>query len=103
MIIQRVMAVLAAAFLVGAVAVAMLGPPNVPLGAALYMLNRDFLDGLQSGIQTHVAQWMWDDVAMPLLVRPAWLLPASAGLIFAAASLTIGSRQRPQRTPRRRL
>ena len=102
MIIQRVLAVLAAVCLVGAVAVALLGPPNVPLGAALYLLDRDILDGLQSGIQTHFAHWIWEDVAMPLLVRPAWLLPAAAGLILAAASLTCGSRQRAQRSHRRR-
>lgn len=99
LIAQRIMAVLAAAFLVGAVTVAMLGPPNIPLGAALYLVDRPVLYALQS----HVAQWAWDGVAMPLLMRPAWLLPASAGIVCAGMSLTIASRQRPQRTPRRRL
>lgn len=102
MIAQRILAVLAAAFLVGAVAVATLGPSNVPLGAALYMLDRDTLDWLQTGIQSHAAAWIWDDVAMPLLLRPAWLLPTGIGLICAGASLTLSNRQRTQRSHRRR-
>jgi hypothetical protein len=101
-IAQRVLAVLAAVLLVGAVAVATLGPPNVPLGAALYMVDRDMLDTLQSAMQAHLAQWMWDDLAMPLLVRPAWLLPASMGLICVGVSLSLGSRSGSQRPHRRR-
>ena len=98
-IAQRVMAVLAAAFLVGAVTVAMLGPPNIPLGAALYLVDKPVLYAVQS----HVTQWAWDELALPLLMRPAWLLPACAGIVCAGLSLTLASRQRPQRTPRRRL
>ncbi len=97
-IFQRIMAVLAAAFLVGAVAVAMIGPPNVPLGAALYMLDRRVV----YDVQAHLAAWMWDDAALPLLVRPAWLLPACIGVVCAGLSLSVASRKRPQRTPRRR-
>lgn len=98
-IFQRIMAVLAAAFLVGAIAVAMIGPPNVPLGAALYMLDRQAL----YDVQAHLTAWMWDGMALPLLVRPAWLLPACIGIVCAGLSLSIASRKRPQRMPRRRL
>lgn len=93
------MAVLAAAFLVGAVAIALIGPPNVPLGAELYALDREDL----YAVQAHVTRWVWDAIALPLLVRPAWLLPASIGILCAGMSLSLASRQRPQRTPRRRL
>ncbi len=96
---QRVMAVLAAVFLVGAVGVALIGPPNAPLGAELYALDRE---GLYA-VQTHVTGWLWDAVALPLLVRPAWLLPACVGILCGGLSLSLASRQRPQRTPRRRL
>jgi hypothetical protein len=98
MIFQRIMAVAAAVFLVGAVGVALIGPPNIPLGAALYLLNSQALYALQA----HVADWAWQNVALPLLVRPAWLLPASIGIVCAGASVTSSSRQRPQRSPRRR-
>lgn len=96
---QRVLAVLAAVFLVGAVGVALIGPPDAPLGIELYALDRE---GLYA-VQTHVAGWLWDAVALPLLVRPAWLLPACVGILCGGLSLSLASRQRPQRTPRRRL
>jgi hypothetical protein len=101
-IAQRVLAVLAAIFLVGAVAVATLGAPDIPLGAALAMVDHDFLAAVEDGLQAHVSQWMWDDVVVPLLMRPAWLLPAAAGLVCAGISLTLTNRQGPQRTTRRR-
>ena len=98
-IFQRVMAVLAAVFLVGAVAVALVGPPNAPLGAELYALDRADL----YAVQAYVSKGLWEALAQPLLVRPAWLLPASLGILCAGLSVSIASRQRPQRTPRRRL
>jgi hypothetical protein len=101
--LQRVLAVLAAVFLVGAVAVATLGPPDMPLGMALFMLNHDLLDTVQGGIEAHFDHWLWADIVMPLLTRPAWLLPAAVGLICAGLSLTVANMQRPQRSPRRRL
>ena len=102
MIIQRALAVLAAVFLVSAVALAALGPPNVPLGAALFMLDRDILASVEGGLQAHLSRWMWNEVVMPLLMRPAWLLPAAVGLVCAGVSLTLTNRQRPQRSSRRR-
>jgi hypothetical protein len=99
MIFQRVMAVLAAAFLVGAFALVTIASPDTPLGAALYMLHPRSLYAMQ----THISAWLWSGAAMPLLVRPAWLLPACLGIVCAGLSLTTGSRKRPQRIPRRRL
>jgi len=98
-ILQRSMAVAAAVFLVGAIGLALVGPPNVPLGAALYMLDSQALYALQA----HAAGWIWDNLAMPVLVRPAWLLPASIGILCAGMSITLSNLQRPQRSPRRRL
>ncbi len=93
------MAVLAAAFLVSAVGIALIGPPNLPLGAGLYMLDRRVL----YAVQRHLADWLWEGAAMPLLVRPAWLLPAALGIVCAGIALTVASAGRPQRLPRRRL
>ena len=94
------MAVLAALLLVGAVALAMLAPPELPLGRALFLLDHDLPRALEGGIEAHFAHWMWDDVALPLLLRPVWLIPASIGLLCAGAALTLGSRAGPG--PRRR-
>ena len=54
MIAQRIFAVLAAALLVGAVALATLGPPEVPLGQAMFMVDHDLMDAMHSGIEQHL-------------------------------------------------
>jgi hypothetical protein len=100
-IAQRILAVLAALLLVGAVALAMLGPPSVPLGQVMFMLDRDAMDALHSGIERHVSAWLWDYVARPLLLRPAWLLPAALGLICAGLSLSLSTRKSAHRSHRR--
>jgi len=99
--LTRILAVLAAILLVGAVGVAMLGPPGLPLGRAISLLDQGLLSTLHDGIRAHVGTWLWDDVLLPLLVRPAWLVPASIGVIFAGASVTVGSRagRGPHRRP----
>jgi hypothetical protein len=99
MMFQRVMAVLAAAFLVGAFALATVASPDIPLGAALYTLHPQSL----YVIQAHLSAWLWSGAAMPLLVRPAWLVPACLGVVCAGLALTTASRKGPQRSPRRRL
>ena len=92
------MAVLAAVFLVGAFALATIAAPDIPLGAALYMLHPQSL----YVVQEHLSAWLWSGAAMPLLVRPAWLLPACLGIVCAGLSLTTASRKGAQRSPRRR-
>ena len=101
MIAQRVLAVLAAVLLVGAVAVATLGPPSVPLGQALFMMNHDLMEALHSGIERHLSGWLWTNLMVPVMVRPAWLVPASMGLICAGLSLSLSSRNSTRRSHRR--
>jgi hypothetical protein len=100
-ITQRILAVLAAMLLVGAVALAMLGPPAVPLGQLLFMIDHDLIEGVHSFIGTHVAAWLWDYLVVPLLLRPAWLVPAALGLICGGASLTLSTRKSTHRSHRR--
>jgi hypothetical protein len=100
-IAQRVLAVLSAMLLVGAVALAMLGPPSVPLGQVLFMVDHDLMDALHSGVERHLSAWLWENVAMPLMVRPAWLMPAALGLICAGLSLSLSTRKATHRSHRR--
>jgi hypothetical protein len=95
----RVFTVLAAICLVGAFALASLAPPDMPLGQALYMADRSLLAGMEAFIRAHVAPWAWTGMAVPLLLRPVWLIPAAIGLICggAAATLTSGSATRSRR------
>lgn len=101
MTLQRILAVLSAILLVGAVALATLGPPSVPLGQVLLMIDHDLTETLRTGIEKHLAEWLWTDVALPLLVRPAWLVPASLGLVFAGAAFSVSARKPAGRTHRR--
>jgi hypothetical protein len=101
-IAQRILAVIAAMLLVGAVALAMLGPPAVPLGQALFMLDHDLMNALHSGFERHISSWLWDNLAVPLMLRPAWLVPAALGLICGGLSLSLSTRKKaPHRSHRR--
>ena len=98
---QRILAILSAVLLVGAVALAMLGPPGVPLGQVMFMVDHDLMDVVHQFIGTHLATWMWDYIIMPLLLRPAWLVPAALGLICGGASLSLSNRKSTHRSHRR--
>ena len=102
MIAQRILAVLSAALLVGAVAVALLGPPGMPLGQALLAVDHRTLDALQSGVAHIFAPWLWTEVILPILVRPAWLPPTALGLICAGLALTLPHGRRAERPRQRR-
>ncbi len=99
MILRRTLAICAAVLLVAAFAIATLEPPDMPLGSLLYSADANLLNLLQAGIQRHLTPWIWDKLLVPLLIRPAWLLPAAAGILCAggAASLAITSNQRSSR------
>jgi len=99
--LQRILLVISAILLVGSVALATLGPTSVPLGRLLLMADHDLTDALRSGIEQHLSTWIWSDVVVPLLVRPAWLLPAALGLICAGAAFSVSGRK-PAGRPHRR-
>ena len=101
MTLQRILAIIAATLLVGAVALATLGPPDVPLGQMLLLIDHDLTEALHTGTERYLADWIWADVMTPLLVRPAWLIPAALGLICAGFAMSISSRK-PARRPHRR-
>jgi hypothetical protein len=85
----RVFAVLAAFFLVSAVAIGTLTQPGLTLGQGILMLDRAAFVWLRE----HSMPWIWDWLELPFMVRPLWLIPACLGLICAgmAATLNLGS------------
>jgi len=87
--------------LVGAVALAMLGPPGVPLGQALFMVDHDLMEAVHTFIGTHMATWLWDYFVVPLMLRPAWLVPAALGLLCGGMSLSLSTRKSTHRSHRR--
>lgn len=101
MITQRVLAILAAILLVTAVGVATFGSQSISLGQALYLLDHDVLDKLPAWASRVFGNWFWDSVVAPLLVRPAWLIPASAGIICVGLSMSLSNRKTTHRSHRR--
>ena len=97
----RVLAVIAAALLVGAVALATLGPPGVPLGQLLFMIDHDTTNRVQGWVLRYLGNWAWRYGVSPVLVRPAWLVPAALGLVCIGASLTLSTRKPAHRSHRR--
>jgi hypothetical protein len=100
-IAQRVLAVIAAVLLVAAVAIATFGPESISLGQAIDLLDHDVLDKLPIWSSRTLGKWMWVSVIQPLLERPAWLLPASAGLVCVGISLSLFNRKTTHRSHRR--
>ena len=101
MIAQRVLAIIAAILLVAAVAVATFGPQSVSLGQALLLLDRDVLAKLPLWSTRVLGNWVWETLIQPLLVRPAWLVPASLGLVCIGLSLSLSNRKTTHRSHRR--
>jgi hypothetical protein len=52
-------------------------------------------------IGTHLAAWLWDYLIAPLMLRPAWLVPAALGLICGGTSLSLSTRKPAHRSHRR--
>ena len=97
---ERILAVLAAICLVLAFALANLFPATMPLSQFISMVNHPLLLWLQDGVRDHVSEWAWQALFLPVLLRPAWMLPLVIGVLFGGASLTAASRRRGSRSPR---
>jgi hypothetical protein len=98
----RILAVLTALCVVVAFALAMLLPPDTSLVQLVAMVDQDSLVSVQNFVRVHISAWAWNQLAMPMLQRPCWLLPAELGLIFAGLTATFASRRGAARSHRRR-
>ena len=101
MIAQRALAVIAAVFLVAAVGVATFGAESISLGRALNWFDRDIIDQLPAWSGRTLGDWVWTSAIQPMLVRPAWLVPAFLGIVFAGLSMSLSNRKTTHRSHRR--
>lgn len=101
MIVQRVLAVISAVLLVAAVGIATFGPQSLSLRQALYLFDHDLIERLPLWSSRVLGNWMSSSVIQPLLVRPAWLIPASMGLVCMGLSLSLLNRKTTHRSHRR--
>jgi hypothetical protein len=101
-IASRTLTVLAAAAFVAAVALATLFSPLATLAEVVLRDDARALFGLRDMVVGHASQWVWDNLALPLLQRPAWLLPVAFGAVCAGGATTLASRASVPRSHRRR-
>lgn len=98
---MRVFISLAAACLVLAFGVAVLGP-GMSLGEMLLATDDTLLAGLQGFARAWLPAGAWLHVVIPLLIRPAWLIPVGCGLVCGGVALNLGLKSKPSTTRRRR-
>jgi hypothetical protein len=96
----KIFTVLAAMMLVGSLALATLLPPDMSLHEALHTIDAMRADHVQLAVMTGLGKGVWDAAAVPLLLRPVWLMPLCLGLICAGAALSCSFQATP-RTKRR--
>jgi hypothetical protein len=84
----RIFAVLAAALLVGAVALGTLAPADMSLSEALTVASPALLDQIRHALSSRAGAFLWAYILNPVLVRPLWLLPTSLGLLCVGAAAT---------------
>ncbi len=97
MIALRVFSLISAVLLVGAFALALLGPQNMTLGEALH----GFDAALAPRLEALCGGGVWRAAVLPLMIRPAWLPLAALGLVCAGVATSLGT-SRPSQTRRRR-
>ena len=95
----RVVAVIAAGFLVAAFSVALLFPAATSLGEVVSMTDGRALAGIQGFARAYLPDWAWGRLFVPLLVRPAWLSPMALGVVAVGVAVSLRSHQS---APRRR-
>jgi hypothetical protein len=100
--VSRLFAVISAMCIVGAVAIATVMPAMLSLGQLVALADHSLLVGLQDFIRLHLSDWTWLHLALPLLQRPAWLLPVCLGLIAAGLAVTLNSRHGAPHSRRKR-
>jgi hypothetical protein len=81
--------------LVLAFAIASLMNPFLSLAQLLTTQAPLWMASVAHAEHTGVALWLWDYVALPLLLRPAWMIPTMLGVVLVglAAQLAWGSRR----------
>lgn len=82
----KLFAAVGAACLVASFAVASLMRPFATLAELLLMMDHRMFVAWNRAEHSPMATWLWMHLAMPLLVRPAWLLPTGVGLVCVGAA-----------------
>ncbi len=100
--LTRILAVLAAANMVAAFALATLLSPMLSLAHLISMMDGNVLVAVHDYVVKSVSPWVWNELLLPVLLRPSWLLPICLGIVLAGCAMTAASRKTLPRSHRRR-
>ena len=86
----KIMAACGAFFLVVSFALAVLQPPFQSLASLIITLDPAALPVIDATPTGRLARYLWEQVVIPVLIRPDWMLPTMLGLVCVgiAAQLT---------------
>jgi hypothetical protein len=95
LVLAKVVAGFGALSLVAAFAMAMLLRPFMSLGQLIMSIDQPFLTALDQTPRTGGALWIWSHLAVPVLLRPAWMMPTMLGIVLVglAAQLAWGRKR----------
>lgn len=96
--VLRPCTIIAVGFFIAAFALAITIPPDTSLAAVLALIDPLLPGHIHGVIANYLPPWVWVDVALPLLLRPAWLFPATIGIVFGGAALTLHSTAQTRRS-----
>ncbi len=85
----RALITLAAGCFVAAFTIAALAPPGLSLGDALQRVVGHSLSWLDR-VSPPWIDFGWQEMVLPFLLRPAWLLPVMLGFVSAGVAITLG-------------
>ena len=102
MIAARILAVISAMCFVLAFTLALMLAPDTTLGEAFAILHLDWVAAVHDVAHQSVSEWLWMNVALPVLMRPVWLLPTGLALVMAGAAVTLATRRSAARSHHRR-
>lgn len=83
--------------LVASFAVASLMRPFATLAELMVLLDHRMFIAWDKAEHSPMATWLWVHLAMPLLVRPAWLVPTGMGLVCVGVATSFAWGQNPVR------
>lgn len=95
LLVARICAGIAVLGLVLAFAFASLMPPETTLAQVIAHVDHGWLAAWEDVERRGIVAWLVAHVATPMLERPVWLGPASFGLVFAGAALSLGLKREP--------
>lgn len=85
-LISRIFAVLAASCFVAAISLIVLAPPGMDLLHGLMALDPHEVPRATRLTHRLLGNTLWNSAAVPLLVRPVWLVPAGLALLAAGVA-----------------